>query len=186
VYFYSPGLPEPLTYDKRRLLPFVETMPAALGDTAPTDYFAGDSVRLFEVRGWRVAPLLCFEAVYPEYAREAVAAGAHLLVNLSNDAWFSGGAGPEQHFAMSALRTVELRRPMIRAANGGVSGAIAVDGSSIGFPIIRQKAVRVYEIPPPPRQITPATTYPHVVRMLAGACAFGALALAVARLRKSA
>lgn len=150
VYFFPADGSEPLFYDKRRLLPFVETMPAVLaGLPLSTRYEAGKAAASFEVRGWRIAPLLCFEAVYPDYAREAVRGGADLLVNLSNDAWFARGAGPEQHFAMSVLRAVELRRPMVRAANGGISGAVGPDMAELGPLLRREKGLRVYEIDPP-------------------------------------
>lgn len=168
AWFFPPDAAEPLTYDKQRLLPYVEHSPAAPSEFADTgDYQAGKRPAWFDVKGWMVSPLVCFEAVYPGYAREAVLGGADLLVNLSNDAWFSGGAGPEQHYAMSSLRTVELRRPMVRAANGGVSGAIAPDGSDIGIPIQRRKAVGLYEIPSPPSRMTLAATAPGLVPSLA-------------------
>ncbi|MFN2376937.1 MAG: apolipoprotein N-acyltransferase [Candidatus Binatia bacterium] len=170
AYFFAPGSDEVKTYDKRRLLPFVERS-AGENEGEGADYQAGTSVALFDVKGWRIAPLLCFEALYPEYAREAVLGGAHLLVNLSNDAWFSGGAGPEQHASMSRMRAIELRRPMVRAANGGISGAIAPDGEDISFPIRRAKAVGIYEIPSPPRRLTLAATHPGVVPVAASAIA---------------
>jgi apolipoprotein N-acyltransferase len=168
AYFFAPGAPSVRTYDKRRLLPYVETTPMP-GSEIPEGaaYEAGDAPEYFEIKGWRIAPLLCFEAVYPQYAREAVLDGVHLLVNMSNDAWFAGGAGPEQHYAMSLMRTVELRRPMIRAANGGISGAIGVDGEEIGFSIRRHKAVGIYEIPATPRRTTLAASAPNVTPILA-------------------
>jgi apolipoprotein N-acyltransferase len=168
AWFFAPGATGPRTYDKRRLLPYVETSPMP-GSEIPEGvaYEAGKSAEYFDVKGWRIAPLLCFESVYPEYAREAVLAGAHVLVNLSNDAWFDGGGGPEQHYAMSLMRTVELRRPMVRASNGGISGAIDIHGEEIGFSIRRHKAVGIYEIPAPPRHITLAASVPWAVPFLA-------------------
>lgn len=178
AYFFAPGTDEVRTYDKRRLLPFVERA-AGGNDGEGADYQAGTSVALFDVKGWRLSPLLCFEALYPEYAREAVRDGAHLLVNLSNDAWFSGGAGPEQHAAMSRMRAVELRRPMVRAANGGVSGAVGPDGEDISFPIRRVKAVGIYEIPSPPRRLTLAATHPGAVPVAVAVVAVLALLLSL-------
>jgi apolipoprotein N-acyltransferase len=168
AYFFAPGAPSVRTYDKRRLLPYIETTPMP-GSEIPEGaaYEAGDAAEYFDVKGWRIAPLLCFEAVYPEYARQAVLDGVHLLVNMSNDAWFAAGAGPEQHYAMSLMRTVELRRPMIRAANGGVSGAIGIDGEEIGFSIRRHKAVGIYEIPATPRRTTLAASLPGAMTFIA-------------------
>jgi len=182
VYFFAPGAAEPRTYDKRRLLPYVEESPvtgAEIPDTA--HYEAGDSAQWFDVNGWRISPLVCFEAVYSEYAREAVLAGASLLVNVSNDAWFAGGAGPEQHHAMSSMRTVELRRPMVRASNGGISGAIGADGEEIGFAIDRHKAVGLYTIPSPSRRITAAAALPGLVPGLASVFASLAVLYALKR-----
>ncbi|MFN2425057.1 MAG: apolipoprotein N-acyltransferase [Candidatus Binatia bacterium] len=169
VYFFAPGADQPRTYDKRRLLPYVESSPVTGSEIPDTsDYRAGESAQWFDVRGWRIAPLICFEAVYRQYAREAVLNGASLLVNLSNDAWFAGGAGPEQHHAMSLMRTVELRRSMVRASNGGISGAFGPDGKEIGFPIVRHKAVGLYTIPSPSRRMTIAATLPGLIPGMAG------------------
>jgi apolipoprotein N-acyltransferase len=182
AYFFAPGAPGPRTYDKRRLLPYVENSPmtgAEVPDSA--DYRAGTAPEWFDVHGWRIAPLLCFEAVYPEYAREAVLGGASLLVNLSNDAWFAGGAGPEQHYAMSLMRTVEFRRAMVRASNGGVSGAIGVDGEEIGFSINRHKGVGLYQIPSPSRRITLAATMPGLVPTIAELIALLAVLFGIQR-----
>lgn len=162
AYFFPADGGKALHYDKQRLLPYVESAPPPFDPaTGDVSYVAGDSIRMFNVRGWQIAPLLCFEALYPQYSREAVLSGAHLLINLSNDAWFSGGSGPEQHYAMSIGRSVELRRSMVRASNGGISGAIAPDGSDISYPNIRAKATRVFEIPPPPRNVTWAAEHPN-------------------------
>ncbi len=125
-------------YDKRRLLPFSETLPLggfwALGGSGDLDavlYTPGEAARLFEVAGERLAPLLCMEALYPEFAREAVRGGATVLANLSNDGWFRGRGGPEQHLAMATFRAIETRRPVLRATTRGISAVIAPDGSTL-------------------------------------------------------
>ena len=47
--------------------------------------------------------------------------GANLLVNVTNDGWFLHSAGSRQHLANAIFRCVETRRPMVRAANTGVT-----------------------------------------------------------------
>src|SRR5207249_1003595 len=47
--------------------------------------------------------------------------GANLLVNVTNDGWFLHSAGSQQHLANAVFRCAETRRPMIRAANTGVT-----------------------------------------------------------------
>ena len=71
---------------------------------------------------------VCFESNFPSITRELTRKGAGILVNTTNDAWFGTTAAPYQHFAMVVLRAVETGRPVIRAANTGISGAIAPDG----------------------------------------------------------
>jgi len=44
-----------------------------------------------------------------------------LLVNLTNDGWFLHSAGSQQHLTNAIFRCVETRRPMVRAANTGVT-----------------------------------------------------------------
>ena len=116
------------TYDKRKLLPFVERLPFRPGDGP---YLAGQVPTVFELDGTHFGVLICYEAIYPELARDLVARGARLLINISNDSWFEAGAGPEQHYAISRFRAVENRVSLIRVTNGGVSGAIDPWGREI-------------------------------------------------------
>ena len=116
------------TYDKRKLLPFVERLPFRPGDGP---YLAGGAPTVFEVDGTRFGVLICYEAIYPELARDLVARGARFLVNISNDSWFEAGAGPAQHYAIARFRAVENRVSLIRVTNGGVSGAIDPWGREI-------------------------------------------------------
>ena len=75
-----------------------------------------------------VSPLICFEDTVAPLATKAVRAGATLLVNQTNDSWFSGSIEPGQHHAQAAFRAVETRTPLVRVSNGGLSGIIAASG----------------------------------------------------------
>ena len=65
---------------------------------------------------------------FPDLVRQPVKNGARFLVNITNDAWFGQSAASYQHMAMGALRAVENRVPIVRAANTGISGVIDPDG----------------------------------------------------------
>jgi apolipoprotein N-acyltransferase len=65
--------------------------------------------------------LICFEDTIGDLTRQFVLRGANLLANVTNDGWFLHSAGSEQHLANSIFRCVETRRPMVRAANTGVT-----------------------------------------------------------------
>src|SRR6185369_2602851 len=62
----------------------------------------------------------------------AVAAGATLLVNLTNDAWYGDSAEPVQHQALAVWRTVEVRRDLVRSTNTGLTSVLAATGEVIG------------------------------------------------------
>ncbi|MES2995559.1 MAG: apolipoprotein N-acyltransferase [Verrucomicrobiota bacterium] len=75
-----------------------------------------------------VIPSICFEDTVPRLTRKFVRPGPQVIVNVTNDGWFKESAAAAQHFANSRFRAIELRRPMLRCANSGVSGAIDTTG----------------------------------------------------------
>ena len=122
-------------YDKRHLVPFGEYIPLRpvlffLKKLTPGggDFSTGTSPALFRVHGQPVAASICYEALFPALIREGVLEGATWLVNVTNDAWFGDTVAPHQHLAMARMRCVEFRRPMVRAANSGISAVIDGDG----------------------------------------------------------
>ena len=130
-------------YDKRHLVPFGEYIPLrsvlfflrklTAGDA---DFSSGTGPALFRIGGRPVAASVCYEALFPALIREGVLGGAAWLVNVTNDAWFGDTVAPHQHLAMARMRCVEFRRPMVRAANAGISAFIDRDGetsASIGL-----------------------------------------------------
>ena len=141
VYLLAANGEPVMVYDKRHLVPFAEYAPLPrvpwLGwrFDAPGDYTPGVVPTIFP----DPAPfgvLICFEAIYPELARDLVRQGARFLLNLSNDAWFGTSAGLEQHLAMTVFRAVETRRALARATNTGVTALVAPSGRiQARFPI---------------------------------------------------
>ena len=75
-----------------------------------------------------LGPLICFEDTVPALSRQAVRAGARLLVLMTNDAWFNGSIEPVQHLNQSVFRAVENGVPLVRAANSGVSCVVDAAG----------------------------------------------------------
>jgi apolipoprotein N-acyltransferase len=89
------------------------------------------SFRLRDGRSLTVAPLICYESIFPSYVAESVRQGAELLLTLSNDSWFSGTPAPRMHLAQAALRSIETRRPQVRVTNSGVSALIDATGAVV-------------------------------------------------------
>jgi apolipoprotein N-acyltransferase len=124
-------------YRKVHLVPFGEYVPGRtavpllariVGDQVPGDFTAGTDYTVFALTNSdvQVAPLICFEDTIGELVRRFVLPtetnpGANLLVDITNDAWFLRSAGSHQHLVNAIFRCVETRRPMVRAANTGVS-----------------------------------------------------------------
>jgi apolipoprotein N-acyltransferase len=119
-------------YHKIHLVPFGEYMPlrhsfplfaAVAGKLVPGDFDAGRDYTVFrsEKDDVRIAPLICFEDTIGDLTRQFVLRGANVLVDVTNDAWFLHSAGSQQHLANAVFRCVETRRPMVRAANTGVT-----------------------------------------------------------------
>jgi apolipoprotein N-acyltransferase len=115
-------------YEKRRLVPVVETALLLGGGQSRGvelgGFLPGEDQELLQVGGSAFGVLICYEAAFARDARAQTRAGAEVLLNLTNDGWF-GAAGPSgrmalhQHAAHLIMRAVESRRGAARAANGG-------------------------------------------------------------------
>lgn len=77
-----------------------------------------------------VLPSVCFEDTVPRLMRKFVRSGPQIIVNVTNDGWFKESPAAAQHFANSKFRAIELRRPMIRCSNTGVTAAVNAAGST--------------------------------------------------------
>jgi apolipoprotein N-acyltransferase len=54
-----------------------------------------------------------------------------VIVNITNDGWFKESEAAEQQFHNAIFRAIELRRPMIRCANTGVTAAVSTTGQTL-------------------------------------------------------
>jgi apolipoprotein N-acyltransferase len=76
----------------------------------------------------KLAPMICYEDIFPSFGRRVAKLGPNLLVNITNDAWFGNTSEPWEHMALSVYRAVELRLDLVRAVNTGVSTVITASG----------------------------------------------------------
>ena len=117
-------------YRKSYLVPIVERVPFVNPRWFKgLKYFGGfgrgqnvEAVR--SSRSARSACSICYESIFPQRSREYRREGAKLIVNITNDAWFGKSLAPYQHEAHMALRAIENRVGIVRAANTGISGYI--------------------------------------------------------------
>jgi apolipoprotein N-acyltransferase len=105
------------------LFPFIDKMVVGIGD-----FSSGSEVKNLHFPGGTFGTLICYEIIFPDLVRRFAKNGAEFLVNITNDAWFGSTAAPYQHLSMAALRAVENRRCVARAANTGISAIIGASG----------------------------------------------------------
>jgi apolipoprotein N-acyltransferase len=144
--FLEPASHGPLafeTYRKTSLFPLTERVPPLLdhdvvrrwlpwlGTWKPGGGARAVTVRLRDGRMLRIAPLICYDALDARHALAAVRDGAEVIVTLSNDSWFTVGDAAWLHLVGAAFRSVETRRPQLRATNTGISAVITPAGDLV-------------------------------------------------------
>ncbi|MEM9315855.1 MAG: apolipoprotein N-acyltransferase [Pseudomonadota bacterium] len=119
-------------YDKQRLVPFGEYVPLDQWLRGLIDFFdlpmsnfsTGQPGQApLQAGNHRIAPLICYEIVYPELVARS-ARRAEMLVTISNDSWFGSSIGPLQHLEMARMRALENGRYLLRGTNNGVTAII--------------------------------------------------------------
>ena len=116
-------------------IPLVSSFPSLLSMIGLGQLEAGD-----KPMGWRlpsgatISTSICFEDVLPHlihsHVRQLTAMGKSpdMLVNITNDGWFRDSSILDHHLNNAILAAVENRRPMLVAANLGISAWIDGDG----------------------------------------------------------
>lgn len=84
---------------------------------------------VFSSNSLNIAPVICYESIYSEYVSEYIRKNAHIIFIMTNDGWWDNTAGYRQHAYWGALRAIENRSPVVRAANTGTSCFIDIKGN---------------------------------------------------------
>ncbi|MET7452886.1 apolipoprotein N-acyltransferase [Streptomyces sp. NPDC005574] len=144
-------------YDKMRLVPFGEYIPArsllgwatSVGKAAGEDRRRGTEQVVMNVgHGLRVGPMVCFETAFPDMSRHLTEDGADVLVAQSSTSTFQNTWAPEQHASLAALRAAETGRPMVHATLTGVSAVYGPSGQRLGPWLgTDSSTARVYAVP---------------------------------------
>jgi apolipoprotein N-acyltransferase len=123
-------------YDKHHLVPFAEYFPVPgfirswleFMNLPYSDFEAGPAIQpSVAAGGTRLALGICYEDAYGSANLQALAT-AGLLVNVTNDAWFGHSWARHQHFQIGRMRAIEAQRPLLRAANDGISAIVGARG----------------------------------------------------------
>ncbi len=126
-------------YRKRHLVPFGEYLPfrnllswlLEYLHIPMSDFSAWDAEQdPIVAAGLRVGVSVCYEDAFVDEILKSVP-DASLLVNVSEDAWFGDSLAPHQRVQMAQMRAREVGRPMLKAANTGVSVSIDHNGAIV-------------------------------------------------------
>lgn len=123
-------------YRKQRLvifgeyIPFARWLPFLERWTGMGSFTPGDGPVPFDLPGLRcrVAPLICFEDIFPHGVRQHVEEDTDFLLNLTNNGWFGESAAQWQHAAAAVFRAVENGLPLVRCANNGLTCWVDAQG----------------------------------------------------------
>ena len=124
----------PQYYDKVHLVPFGEYIPGdkvwkRLQRFAPVGSCTPGELKTFDWNGVQIGVAICFEDTDSAQMRRLAAAGADMLVMITNDSWFGGSVEAEQHAWQCVARAAETGLPVVRVGNSGVTGIVGRDGA---------------------------------------------------------
>ncbi|SIQ84810.1 Apolipoprotein N-acyltransferase [Alkalispirochaeta americana] len=173
------------SYGKQQLVPFAESIPfwhvpavqrffrtvvglygtwVPGGSSAPVKIPAGDTILLAGLP-------ICFEDAFGWVPREMVLEGAEILINLTNNSWSRQDSAQTQHYLAARLRTIELRRPLVRGTNSGLTAVINRRGEMAqAMPMFESNAA-VFSVPIPPGEWTLYQAIGDLLGKAAVACA---------------
>jgi len=148
-------------YHKQHPAPFAEYIPmrsvarifSSAVDRVQTDMIAGVGVGTVDLplerlnRTVVVGAVICFEVAYDALVRNAVKAGAEIIVVQTNNASFGVTAESEQQLAMTRLRAIETGRATIQVSTVGVSGIVAPNGRLIDSTLLFTSDYMAAELP---------------------------------------
>ncbi len=172
-------------YDKRRLVPFGEWIPARpyiplknVFKFRDEDVSSGANGAPLRIGPISLGTLICYESVFPDVSRAYAASGANLLALITNDSWAGRSSELQQHMAMTVFRAVETRRWVATSATTGITGIIDPYGGLKALPPY-ESGVLTSEV----RLLTGTTLYVRYGDWFVGVCGF-LLAWALVRRRR--
>jgi apolipoprotein N-acyltransferase len=122
-------------YDKRQRVPFGEYIPfrsvvrrvADLSDV-PRDAATSDDTPILRVAPGDLGVMISYEVFFPRRARDAMSAGAELLLAPTNASSYGTGQMPALELGAARLRALETGRVVLQAAPTGFSAVVDPDG----------------------------------------------------------
>lgn len=145
-------------YQKQRLVLFSEQLPWplrwALRFVPGLGSFEAGPLRgNLSLGGMEMVPLVCYEAILPDYVLDRQ---GWLMVNLTNDAWFGRSKGSACHLQHLVLRCLETGMPLLRATNSGISCLVTAKGEVVGATDVYSEGTPIYQFQASRLKLRPA------------------------------
>ena len=142
--------------DKARLVAFGEYVPLrdVLGFASSFNLPQGDlhptqKLTVLNFPKYKIAPILCFEAMFPDIAIHKVNMGGQFIAVQSIDDWYLDSPLGEQLLGLSAFRAVENGVPLLRSASQGNTAAFDSRGNiKMRLPLYERRLAKI-EMPIP-------------------------------------
>jgi apolipoprotein N-acyltransferase len=142
------------TYDKNYLLAFGEFIPGAwlwpgVYDLIPaaSEFTPGDEIAVLTLGEYRLGIMICYEDIIPRFSVAVAENDPHVLINITNDAWFGKTAEPQLHLALAIFRSVETRRWLLRSTNTGVTAFVDANGRIVKETSIYNEETLIADVP---------------------------------------
>ncbi len=152
--FDQNGVPMAEPYRKTQLLifgeyiPLVETFPIiAEYNPGGSGFGRGPGPTAFAFQDLKLGMQICYESLDPLFSAGLVKKGSDIFINITNDSWFGPRSEPYQNLWMTLARAVEMRRPLIRSTNTGITTAVLADGTVLEQSPLYAKWFGQYLIP---------------------------------------
>jgi apolipoprotein N-acyltransferase len=136
MFLYDENMQAVGFYHKTNLLVFGEYTPLSeqfpyLTKISPagSGFYRGLGPKVIPFRDYQIGAQICYESLDPYFSAQLAKLGADFIVNLTNDSWFGATFEPYQHMIMTLARAIEVRRPLLRTTNTGITTAILADGT---------------------------------------------------------
>ena len=112
----------------RDKLPFLAAFDVPSGDLRP-----GKAIGTLELGGLKIAPVLCFEALFEEVSRVSASRGAEVIAISSIDDWYQDTGAIDALISGAVMRAIENGLPAVRSASLGPSAIVDARGNIVAY-----------------------------------------------------
>ncbi|NOQ64058.1 MAG: apolipoprotein N-acyltransferase [Methyloprofundus sp.] len=103
--------------------------------------------KLLSLENYKIGAQICYESLYPHFSKSLADLGAQFIVNVTNDSWYGTWQEPYQHMMMTLARAVEIRRPLVRVTNTGISTVVLASGEVLQQSPMYEEWAGLYTVP---------------------------------------